>query len=437
MTAGALSRRISALPEAAPLAFRGRVVEVTGLVVRAAIDGVRVGEAVEIRGAGAVPLEAEVVGFRGGTASLLPLGDAAGVALGAEVAARGNPSGVGVGPALLGRVLDGLGRPLDGAPLPAGLARWAVDRPPPNPLARPPVRAPLETGVRAVDALLAVGEGQRVGIFAGSGVGKSTLLGQLARGAAAEVNVVALVGERGREVREFLEESLGAEGLARSVVVVATSDAPPLVRLRAAHVATAIAEWFADVEGRRVLLLLDSVTRFARAQREVGLAAGEPPARQGYPPSVFAALPRLLERTGPRPRGVITAFYTVLVAGSDLEEPIADEVRGILDGHVVLDRRIAERGRFPAIDPLASLSRLMPRVALPTQLEHAARARALLAAHERVRDLVALGAYVRGGDPEADEALARIGALEALLRQGAEEHAGRDEALARLAEAVA
>jgi type III secretion protein N (ATPase) len=434
--AGAPSRRASALPEAAPLAFRGRVVEVTGLVVRAAIDGVRVGEAVEIRGVGAAPLEAEVVGFRGGSASLLPLGDAAGVALGAEVVAGGRPSSVGVGPALLGRVLNGLGRPLDGAPLPARLARWPVDRPPPNPLARPPVRAPLETGVRAVDALLAVGEGQRVGIFAGSGVGKSTLLGQLARGAAADVNVVALVGERGREVREFLEESLGPEGLARSVVVVATSDAPPLVRLRAAHVATAIAEWFADVEGRRVLLLLDSVTRFARAQREVGLAAGEPPARQGYPPSVFAALPRLLERSGPRPRGVITAFYTVLVAGSDLEEPIADEVRGILDGHVVLDRRIAERGRFPAIDPLASLSRLMPRVAVPAQRAHAERARALLAAHERVRDLVTLGAYVPGGDPEADEALARIGALEALLRQDAEERSRRDESLARLAEAV-
>jgi type III secretion protein N (ATPase) len=437
VTAREIARLAAALPDGAPLGFRGRVVEATGLLVGAAVDGVRLGDAVEIHVPGAVPIAAQVVGFRGGTTMLLPLGDAAGVALGSEVVPTGGALTVAVGQELLGRVLDGLGRPLDGRPLPADLPRWPVDRPAPGPLERRPVRAPLATGIRAVDALLTIGEGQRVGVFAGSGVGKSTLLGMLARNAEADVNVVALVGERGREVREFLDECLGAAGLARSVVVVATSDAPPLVRLRAAHVATAIAEWFADVEGRKVLFLLDSVTRFARAQREVGLAAGEPPARQGYPPSVFAALPRLLERTGARARGAITAFYTVLVAGGDLDEPIADEVRGILDGHVVLDRRIAERGRGPAIDPLASLSRLHARLADEAHLAAAARLRRLLAAYERQRDLVVLGAYARGSDPDADAALDRFDALERFLAQPPDEREERAAAIAKLAEVVA
>jgi type III secretion protein N (ATPase) len=353
------------------------------------------------------------------------------------VVPRGRALEVAVGPALLGRVLDGLGRPLDGGPLPPELARWPVDRPAPPPLARPPIGVPFATGVRAIDALLSVGQGQRVGLFAGSGVGKSTLLGQLARNGGADVNVIALVGERGREVREFLEDCLGPEGLEQSVVVVATGDAPPLVRLRAAQVATAIAEWFADVDGRRVLFLLDSVTRFARAQREVGLAAGEPPARQGYPPSVFTALPRLLERTGARAKGSITAFYTVLVAGGDLEEPIADEVRGILDGHVVLDRRVAERGRWPAIDPLASLSRLMPRVAAPDHLAAAARLRRLLAAYDRQRDLVALGAYQPGSDPDADAALERLSAIEDFLGQPAPSRCSLAEAISSLTRVVA
>jgi ATP synthase in type III secretion protein N len=427
-----LGRHLQALPARAPLVATGRVVELTGLVVRAIVDGVRQGDLVEVRGPGAATLPAEVVGFRGEEAVLLPLGGTRGLAVGAEVVPTGAPLAIRAGPGLLGRVLDGLGRPIDGRPLPAGLAPWAVERAAPGPLARRRVTAPLALGVRALDALLTAGEGQRIGLFAGSGVGKSTLLGQIARGSAADVVVVGLVGERGREVRDFLEVSLGPEGLARGVVVAATSDAPALVRLKAAHVATALAEWFAEVEGRRVLLLLDSVTRFARAQREVGLAAGEPPARQGYPPSVFSELPRLLERTGNRARGGITAVYTVLVAGGDLDEPIADEVRGILDGHVVLDRSVAERGRFPAVDVLQSVSRVMSTVATPRHRELAARIRGVLAVWERQRDLVSLGAYAPGSDPATDEAIARIDAIEAMLRQGEGETSTLDDALAAL-----
>ncbi len=310
-----------------------------------------------------------------------------------------------------------------------------MDRPSPAPLARRRIERPLPLGVRAVDGLATVGEGQRIGLFAGSGVGKSTLLGHIARGTRAELSVICLVGERGREVREFVEDALGPEGLARSVVVAATSDAPALVRLKAAHVATAVAEWFAE-RGRNVLFMLDSLTRYARAQREVGLAAGEAPARHGHPPSVFAALPRLLERTGCRARGSITALYTVLVAGGDLEEPIADEVRSLLDGHVVLDRRIAEQGRFPAIDPLASLSRCMPAIAGERHRAAAGRLRTLLAAHERHRDLIAVGAYRRGSDAETDAALDRLPAIEAFLAQDPREVEPLERTLARLAEVV-
>ncbi len=425
-----------ALQRAAPLRLRGRVTRIVGPVIEAAAAGLRMGEAVEIAAPGREPLAAEVVGLREERAILLPLGDPAGVGLDSEVMGTGRPLAVRAGEALLGRILDGLGRPLDGRPLPSGLEVWPVDRPAPPPLARRRIARPLPLGVRAIDGLATVGEGQRIGIFAGSGVGKSTLLGQIARGARAELSVICLVGERGREVREFVEDSLGPEGLSRSVVVAATSDAPALVRLKAAHVATAIAEWFSE-RGRSVLFMLDSITRYARAQREVGLAAGEPPARQGYPASVFAALPRLLERTGNGERGGITGLYTVLVAGGDMDEPIADEVRGILDGHVVLDRRIAERGRFPAIDPLASLSRVMPAVAGEAHRAAAARLRALLAAHERSRDLIAVGAYKRGSDPETDAALARLPAIEAFLAQRPDEAEPFDRTVALLAEATA
>jgi type III secretion protein N (ATPase) len=394
---------------------------------------VRVGELVEIRSAGRPPLPAEVVGLREERVVLLPLGDVAGIGLDGEVVATGRPLTLRAGEALRGRILDGLGRPADGAPLPGGLDEWSVSRPPPPPLARLRISTPLPLGVRALDALATVGEGQRVGIFAGAGVGKSTLLGQIARNARTELSVVCLVGERGREVREFVEDVLGPEGRARSVVVAATSDEPALVRRAAPHVATAIAEWFAE-RGARVLLVVDSLTRYARALREVGLAAGEVPARQGYPPSVFAALPRLVERAGNRARGGITALYTVLVAGNDLDEPIADEVRGLLDGHFVLERRLAEAGRYPAVDVLASLSRSMPAVTSAEHRAHAARLRALLGAHERVRDLVAVGAYRRGGDAEADLALDRLPAIEAFLRQPSGEGAPFEETLARLSE---
>jgi type III secretion protein N (ATPase) len=430
-----VGRAIERLERAAPRREAGRVVEVTGLVVRATVPGIRVGELCWIEPPageeGGTRLEAEVVGFRGDEAVLMPLGELAGIGPDALVTTTGRPLSIGVAPGLLGRVLDGLGRPADGLGPIEGAVPWAVERPAPDPLRRRRITRPLPLGVRAIDALLTVGEGQRLGLFAGSGVGKSTLMGQIARQTEADVNVIALVGERGREVAEFLETQLGPEGRARSVVVCATSDAPSLVRLRSAFVATAIAEWF-RAQGKRVLFMLDSLTRVARAQREVGLAAGEPPARQGYPPSVFALLPRLLERTGTDDRGSITALYTVLVAGGDMDEPIADEVRGILDGHVVLSRELAARGHWPAIDVLESLSRLMTTVAEAPHRAAAARLREWLAAHERHRDLIVMGAYERGSDAATDSAIERWDALTAFLRQTTDEAAPFAETRRRL-----
>ncbi len=425
-----LSRLDRALADADPLRVEGRVRALVGLGIRAAVPGVRAREVVEIARRGRAPLLAEVVGFVEDDAMLMPLGAADDVGADDPVRPTGRPFSVRVGPALLGRVLDGLGAPMDGGPPPEGELR-AVMRPPPDPLTRARIVRPLALGVRALDGLLTVGEGQRIGLFAGSGVGKSTLLGQIARQAEADVIVVCLIGERGREVREFLEDSLGEEGRRRSVVVCATSDAPALVRLESAYVATAIAEWFRD-RGQRVLLLMDSVTRFARAGREVGLAAGEPPARRGYPPSVFAALPGLLERSGTAAHGSITAFYTVLVEGGDLEEPIADEVRGILDGHVVLDRALGARGRWPAIDVLASLSRVMDAVTSEPHQRSARALRETLALCEEKRDLVSLGAYKKGSDARLDRALAKLDAIEAFLRQGRHERAPFAETIAAL-----
>jgi ATP synthase in type III secretion protein N len=434
-----VGQALARLERAAPRHEAGRVVEVTGLVVRATVPDIRVGELCWIeaaasggeRGSDVPRVQAEVVGFRGNEAVLMPLGELAGIGPDALVTTTGQPLTVGVGPGLLGRVLDGLGRPMDGGGPIAGATQWPVDRAAPDPLTRTRVTRPLPLGIRAIDGLLTVGEGQRLGLFAGSGVGKSTLMGQIARQTEADVNVIALCGERGREVGDFLEASLGPAGRARSVVVVATSDAPSLVRLRSAFVATAIAEWF-RAQGKRVLFMLDSVTRVARAQREVGLAAGEPPARQGYPPSVFALLPRLLERTGTDDRGSITALYTVLVAGGDMEEPIADEVRGILDGHVVLSRELAARGHWPAIDVLPSLSRLMATVADGPHRAAADRVRALLAAYERHRDLIVLGAYQRGSDAGTDAAIARLDAMTAFLCQATNETAPFAETRRRL-----
>jgi ATP synthase in type III secretion protein N len=408
----ALRARLADAPALRP---QGRVRAVTGLSVRLALPSARIGDVVLLKRRGE-PLPAEVVGFDQGEAVVMPLGELAGVGPDDVVESTGAPLEIAAGEALLGRVLDGLGRPVDAGPAPLGLMSVPVDRAPPAALGRRPVAEPLSTGVRAIDGLLTLGVGQRVGLFAGSGVGKSTLLGAIARGTSADVVVVALVGERGREVGDFLEHALGAEGRKRSVLVVATSDAPALERLRAAQSATSIAEYFRD-RGASVMLLVDSITRFARAQREVGLAAGEPPARRGYPPSVFAMLPRLLERSGQGERGSITAIYTVLVEGGDMDEPIADEVRGILDGHIVLDRRIAARGHYPAIDVTVSLSRVMDSVVTREHVDAARRLRALVAAYEEKRDLIALGAYAKGSDARIDRAIAAQAEVERFLQQ--------------------
>jgi type III secretion protein N (ATPase) len=404
---------------AEPDAAAGTVDDVVGLVMRATVPGVALGEIVRIDRRHREPLAAEVVGFRGEQAVMLPLGEVAGVAPAGRAWRTGASLSIRCSDDLLGRVVDGIGAPLDDGPPLTGEV-WAIDRPAPAALSRPPITAPQPTGVRVLDAMLSLGRGQRVGLFAAAGVGKSTLLGQIARGASADVIVLCSVGERGRELGELLREEL-APARQRTVVVCATSDAPPLVRLRAIHTATAIAEWFRDRRGASVLLLCDSLTRVARAQREVGLSAGEPPARHGYPPSVFALLPRLIERAGATPQGVITAIYTVLVAGNDLDEPIADEVRGLVDGHIVLDRRLAQRGHFPPIDVVASVSRLMTRVVGAEHAAAAARVRTRLAIYEEHRDLVTLGAYQAGRDAAVDDAVRAYPAIERLVQQPRDE----------------
>lgn len=423
------------LQDCDPYRLNGRVTEVIGLVVESRGPEARIGERCEIhvgkRSRPQQPLDAEVVGFREGRTLLMPLGDAAGVGPGQTVRATGSAVSVGVGPELLGRVVDGLGRPLDGRPAPRVTATRSIDARPPDPMSRPPIRTPLSLGVRAIDAMMPCGRGQRMGIFAGSGVGKSTLMGMMARRTTADVNVICLVGERGREVREFIEHDLGPSGLARSVVVVATSDQPALVRIKAAFVATAMAEYFRD-QGKDVLLLMDSVTRLATAQREVGLAIGEPPATRGYTPSVFQLLPRLLERAGASSRGTITGLYTVLVDGDDMNEPIADAVRSILDGHIVLSRDLAHRHHYPAIDVLQSVSRLAPQLLDRDVLLSGGRVRELLAAHRRAEDLINIGAYVAGSDPVVDEARAKQDLIGGFLKQTVDEPYSRDDTLARL-----
>ena len=420
-----LDSLFDSLDRASPVEHRGRVRAVTGLVVRASVPDAFIGEVCLIHSARSpVPLRAEVVGFDSGDVLLMPLGELTNIGPASEVEPTGQCLTVQVGPQLLGRVLNGLGEPVDTeqrGPLTAAEA-YPVTARPPDPLKRQRVLKPIQTGVRAIDGILTCGEGQRIGLFAAAGVGKSTLLGMIARNTEAEVNVITLVGERGREVRDFLEQDLGPEGLARSVVVCATSDQPSLVRLKAAYVGTAIAEYFRN-QGNRVMLLMDSVTRFARAQREIGLACGEPPARAGYTPSVFAELPRLLERTGNSESGSITAFYTVLVAGDDMNEPVADEVRSILDGHVILSRDLAAQGHFPAVDVLQSASRVMTAVATREHLQAASRLRGLLASYEKQRDLILLGAYQRGSDERVDEAIDANPRIVSFLRQGTREKA--------------
>jgi flagellum-specific ATP synthase len=414
----------------------GRVVDLIGLIVEATGLEAEVGEVCTIetgRGRNSVP--AEVVGFRAGRTLLMALGEAVGIGPGARVTASGQPLKVDVSDALLGRALDGLGRPLDGkGPIPN--TQWRpAEAAPPDPLSRPRIEDRVSLGVRALDAMVPCGRGQRLGIFAGSGVGKSSLLGMIARSTSEEINVICLVGERGREVLEFMQRDLGEEGLARSVVVCATSDQPALVRLKAAFTATAIAEYFRD-QGRNVMLMMDSVTRFAMAQREVGLAIGEPPATRGYTPSVFAMLPKLLERSGTSPSGSITALYTVLVDGDDMNEPIADAVRGILDGHIVLSRHLAHAGHYPAIDVLASVSRLVGEIVTPEARAAGNEVRKLMATYKEKSDLISIGAYQPGSDPQIDAAIAARHPIDAFLKQGTTEPStalGADASLAELA----
>lgn len=415
------ARLTAGVERAEPLAVRGRVQQVTGTIVKAHAPGAKIGELCALRN----PWEteetmAEVVGFSQNLALLTPLGELLGASSATEVIPLGEVHRVPVGPGLLGRVLDGLGRPLDGkGPLDIA-AHYPVYAEPPNAMKRNLITQPISLGLRALDGLLTCGEGQRMGIFAAAGGGKSTLLSQIVRNTEADIVVLALIGERGREVREFLERDLGEEGVKRAVTVVSTSDRPSMERLKAAYVATAVAEYFRD-QGKKVLLLMDSVTRFARALREIGLAAGEPPTRRGFPPSVFATLPRLMERAGCSDKGSITALYTVLVEGDDMTEPVADETRSILDGHIVLSRKLGAANHYPAIDILASVSRLMSAIAHPDHQRAAGRLRNLMAKYQDVELLVRIGEYKPGSDALTDEAIKKIDAINTFLRQGLRE----------------
>ncbi|UTL74356.1 flagellar protein export ATPase FliI [Bacillus halotolerans] len=411
----------------------GKVKRVIGLMIESKGPAGSIGDLCLIyaKGQSGKVIKAEVVGFQEENILLMPYLEAASIAPGSIVEATGESLRVKVGAGLIGQVIDAFGEPLDGKLLPKGLSPVSTEQSPPNPMKRPPIREKMGVGVRSIDSLLTVGKGQRIGIFAGSGVGKSTLMGMIAKQTEADLNVIALVGERGREVREFIEKDLGAEGLKRSIVVVATSDQPALTRLKAAYTATAIAEYFRD-KGQNVMFMMDSVTRVAMAQREIGLAAGEPPTTKGYTPSVFAILPRLLERTGANEHGTITAFYTVLVDGDDMNEPIADTVRGILDGHIVLDRALANKGQFPAVNVLKSISRVMSNISTKQHLDAANKFRELLSTYQNSEDLINIGAYKRGSSREIDEAIQFYPQLIQFLKQGTEESASLEESIAAL-----
>jgi type III secretion protein N (ATPase) len=427
---GYFQRLRSAGAAVVPRRLSGQITQVAGVLVKALLPGVQVGELCEVWRPGAKePQFAEVIGFSGSTALLMPVGDYEGLCSNTEVRPTGTTHKIKVGEGLLGRVLDGLGNFLDTSAEPfVAEAEYPVNALPPDPLSRGLVEHPLSLGLRAMDGLLTCGEGQRIGIFAAAGGGKSTLLSQILRNTEAEVVVLALIGERGREVREFLEMVLDEESRKRAVVVVSTSDRPAIERLKSAHVATTVAEYFRD-KGKKVLLMLDSVTRFARAQRSIGLAAGEPPARRGFPPSVFNALPALLERAGPAEKGSITAIYTVLVEGDDMNEPVADEVRSILDGHVILSRRLASAYHYPAIDVLESVSRVMGNVVDDTHKAAAGKVRDMLARYRDTELLIRIGEYKKGSDPATDEAIEKNKAINDFLKQKLSEKSTYQDAL--------
>ena len=426
-----LSRFMNRLNRLNPVRISGRVVQVVGLTVEVIGLNCQIGEICEIQTGQSSPLLAEVIGFRNDRLLLMPLGTMEGIQPDSMVLPVSKAFKAPVGRSLLGRVLDGMGNPLDSKGELTDVEYISTNRIPPHPFRRPPVVDPLVTGVRVIDGMLTCGKGQRMGIFAGSGVGKRTLMGSIARNARADVSVIALIGERGREVREFMERDLGDEGLHNSVVVVSTSDQPALVRLKAALVAMTIAENFRD-SGMDVTFMMDSVTRYAMAQREIGLSIGEPPASKGYTPSVFAMLPRLLERAGRSEKGSITGFFTVLVEGDDFNEPICDAVRGILDGHIILSRALAARNHYPAIDVLNSVSRVMPALTSREHLRLAAGARKNLATYEKARDLINIGAYVSGTDPEIDTAIRVNAELNDFLQQGRDEPSSFEETISKM-----
>lgn len=414
-----------------PVRLNGKVTQVVGLVIEGYCPDTSVGAICEIKPMEGEPIPAEVVGFRNNKTLLMPLGELRGVGLDSLISVRRDKATLGVGPLLLGRVIDGLGNPIDDK----GPIRVEEEYPiyalPVNPMTRPPIRKPLDLGIRSINGLLTCGQGQRVGIMAGSGVGKSTLLGMIARYTEADVNVIALIGERGRELREFIEKDLQEQGLHKSVVVVATSDQPPLVRMRGAYIATTIAEYF-QKQGKKVLLMMDSATRFAMAMREVGLAIGEPPTTKGYTPSVFAALPKLLERTGNFPEGSITALYTVLVEGDDFNEPISDSMRSILDGHIVLSRELAARSIYPPIDIMASASRVMTDVTSREHQDLAAKFKEVLATHRQSEDLINIGAYKTGTNPGIDYAVSHIADMQSYLKQAVHDPVMLEDSLKEL-----
>ena len=419
-----------------PIRVNGKVIDVIGLVIVSVGPNAMMGEICSIVDQnGNEVCKAEVVGFKNGKVLSIAIGEVHSISPACEIKASGKSFSVGVGKELLGRVIDGFGNPIDGKGEISYSSRRETYREPPNPLDRKRIASPIQTGIRSIDGLLTIGKGQRIGIFSGSGVGKSVTLGMIARNTSADVNVIALIGERGREVREFIERDLGEEGLKRSVIVVATSDKSPLVRMKGAYIGTTIAEYFRDL-GMDVMFMMDSVTRFAMAQREIGLTIGEPPTTKGYTPSVFALLPKLLERAGNTDKGSITGLYTVLVDGDDMTEPIADAVRSILDGHIVLSRRLANRGQYPAVDVLQSVSRVMPDIIDRNHYQRAMRFGEILATYKEAEDLINIGAYVKGSNPQIDHALSKINQLRGFLKQEIFERALYDDSCDRLNEII-